>query len=132
MALDRFWSGYYYRKNSEEFTTNSKKGKIIPMCSILKECLKNRFTNIRDKSPDDYSFTLFTDIKLNEDFVSKKFKKVVRNIWQDDKIQKPWTKRIPAQFIFIESLNELKNLSDNLIIFYIFLHSSANKFILLF
>lgn len=71
---------------SESFTTKSKKERIIPICATLRNTLLNRFPKIVKISSDDYVFTRIPGIKLNEDYVSKKFKKVIRAVGLSDKI----------------------------------------------
>ena len=73
-------------KNSETFTTKSKKERIIPICSTLRHTLLNRFPKIVNISNEGFVFTRIPGIKLNEDYVSKKFKKVVRFLNLNDKI----------------------------------------------
>ena len=73
-------------KNSESFTTKSKKERVVPICSILKNCLSNRIPKIVNLNHDDFVFTCTPGKKLNEDFVSKKFKKAVRVIGLNDEI----------------------------------------------
>ncbi len=73
-------------KNTESFTTKSKKERIIPMCTILKNCLSNGIPRIVNLNHDDFVFAHLPGKKLNEDFVSKKFKKVIRSIGFNDGI----------------------------------------------
>lgn len=80
-------------KNSETFTTKSKKERIIPICSTLRNTLLNRFPKIVNISNDEpahrvcgFVFNRVSGIKLNEDYVCKKFKKVIRLIGLNDKI----------------------------------------------
>lgn len=71
---------------SESFTTKSKKERIIPICQTLKKNLLNSFPKIVNILNEDYVFTRIQGIKLNEDYVSKKFKKVVKLLGLNDKI----------------------------------------------
>lgn len=71
---------------SEHFTTKSKKERIIPINPNLKTILINRYPKIFNIKNDDYVASRMKGIKLNEDFVSKKFKKSVRAANLDDKI----------------------------------------------
>ena len=72
--------------NSETFTTKSKRERIIPISSTLKKCLtKRRNVNI-NTSNHDFVFTKTPGVKINEDYVSKKFKKVVRDLNLNDEI----------------------------------------------
>ena len=72
--------------NSETFTTKSKKERIIPICSVLNNCLSNRIPKILSVNKKDFVFTNTPGIRLNENFVSKQFKKSVRAAGLDDKI----------------------------------------------
>ena len=60
------------------FNTKSKKERIIPVNETLKKVLQNQFPKVIDIKKDNYVFTRVEGIKLNEDFVSKQFKKAVR------------------------------------------------------
>jgi len=73
-------------KCSETFTTKSKKERIIPICVTLRNSLLNHYPKIINISNDDYVFTHTPCINLNEDYVSKKFKKVVRVVGLNDRI----------------------------------------------
>ena len=71
---------------SDHFTTKSKKERIIPINPNLKSILINRFPKIFNIINDDYVFSRMKGIKLNENFVSKKFKKSVRAAKLNEKI----------------------------------------------
>src|SRR5690606_12285136 len=71
---------------SESFTTKSKKERIIPICATLRNNILSRFPKIVKISTDEFVFSRIPGIKLNEDFVSKKFKKVVRAVGLNEKI----------------------------------------------
>lgn len=73
-------------KCSDTFTTKSKKERIIPICSTLRNNLLNRFTKIINLNKEEFVFYRVNGIKLNEDYVSKKFKKVVRSIGLSENI----------------------------------------------
>ena len=74
-------------KNSTTFTTKSKKERIIPIhpkgLSIL---LKLNKTQPLDPSEDYFIFSHNQNIKFNEDFISKQFKKAVRAAKLNDQI----------------------------------------------
>ena len=75
-------------KNTSDFTTKSGKERIIPMNTILLAMLseyKPKIVGI-DGSKNRYLFTRIENIKLAEDFVSKKFKKALRAAKLDDRI----------------------------------------------
>ncbi|MCL4551729.1 MAG: tyrosine-type recombinase/integrase [Bacteroidetes bacterium] len=71
---------------TDSFTTKSKKERIIPISQNLRNIFVNRIPKVFSITNDDYVFSRVVGIKLNEDFVSKKFKKVVRAAKLDDKI----------------------------------------------
>jgi len=63
-------------ENSETFTTKSKKSRIIPINAILLEILQRRLPKVMDISKDAYVFSK-NCVRLNNDYVSKQFKKSV-------------------------------------------------------
>jgi len=65
-------------KNINGFTTKNKKERIIPMNLIMESLMMNRFNKEINLYNNDYIFYRVIGIKLNEDYVSKQFKKVVR------------------------------------------------------
>lgn len=67
-------------KNSDSFTTKSKKERIIPIHPRIKSILVNKNLN------DDYIFTNKTGIKFNNNFVSKQFKISLRASKLNDNI----------------------------------------------
>jgi site-specific recombinase XerD len=69
-------------KNGNTFQTKSKKERIIPFGQQLKNIFE-KYSKAADKN--DYIFTRVKGIKLNEDFISKKFKKAVRAADLDDR-----------------------------------------------
>ena len=71
---------------SEEFTTKSKKERIIPICQSLQKVLLNQFPKAIDAGKNNFVFTRVNRIKLNEYFISKQFKKSVRAAGLNDKI----------------------------------------------
>jgi integrase len=64
-------------KNTEDFTTKSKKERIIPINPNLKEILINKFPKIISIERNNYLFTK-NNIKLNGDYLTKGFKKCIR------------------------------------------------------
>jgi len=90
--LNMKWSWIDFNTNqitvqcSEHFTTKSKKERIIPINQYLKTILLNRYPKIFKIKNDDYVFTKLPGIKLNEDYISKQFKKSVRAAMLDEKI----------------------------------------------
>ncbi|MCH7770203.1 MAG: tyrosine-type recombinase/integrase [Bacteroidetes bacterium] len=73
-------------KNINGFVTKSKKERIIPMNSIMESLMMNRFNKVKNVYNNDYIFYRVIGIKLNEDYVSKKFKVVVRDAGLNDNI----------------------------------------------
>ena len=65
-------------KNINGFTTKNKKERIIPMNSIMETFMMNRFTKVNNVNNNNYIFSRVIGIKLNEDYVSKNFKRAVR------------------------------------------------------
>ena len=72
-------------KCSDSFTTKSKKERIIPISRHLLKSLRNHFPK-RFNINNDFIFTDSRERKLNEDYVSKKFKESVRSAGLNDKI----------------------------------------------
>lgn len=73
--------------NTETFTTKSRRERIVPLNASLKKILEQMFPKIISISGNDYVFTRIKNIKLNEDYVSKRFKAVVRDAKLNDKIK---------------------------------------------
>lgn len=90
--LNMKWSWIDFEQNvinvqcSESFTTKSKKERIIPICQTLRNVLINQFPKVLVVDKNNFVFTRIPGIKLNEDFISKQFKKSVRAAGLDDKI----------------------------------------------
>jgi site-specific recombinase XerD len=72
-------------KNSDEFKSKSKRERIIPVHSKVLTILKSRFP-IGKQKENNFVFYRYSGIKLNEDFISKQFKKAVRVAKLNDKI----------------------------------------------
>lgn len=71
-------------KNSSEFNSKNKRERIIPIHQKVKTIFQNRFQ--LGKLPNSFVFSRYEGTKLNEDFVSKQFKKAVRAAKLNDKI----------------------------------------------
>ena len=71
---------------SEFFTTKSKRERVIPFNPNLKTILLNHLPKIFNIKNDEFVFYKLTGIKLNEDFISKKFKDSVRVAQLDERI----------------------------------------------
>ncbi|MCH7974773.1 MAG: tyrosine-type recombinase/integrase [Bacteroidetes bacterium] len=70
-------------KNSNGFTTKSKEERVIPIHQKVKEVLTNRYST---NGKSAFIFYRNSGTKLNEDFVSKQFKKAVRQAVLSDDI----------------------------------------------
>ena len=68
-------------KNSKDFKSKSKRERIIPIHPKVKDILKSTIPQLGIKSQNNFVFYRFEDIKLNENYVSKQFKKAVRECW---------------------------------------------------
>ncbi len=71
---------------SEVFSTKSKKERIIPINYNLQSIFAGRFSKLADTSTDSYVFISTRGMRINEDYVSKKFKTSVRAAKLDEKI----------------------------------------------
>ena len=71
-------------KNSSEFNSKNKRERIIPVHPKVSSILQSIFQFGKDQN--DLVFFRKKNIKLNEDFVSKQFKKAVREAKLNDKI----------------------------------------------
>jgi len=72
--------------NTEQFTTKSKKERIVPISKKLFNLLNRRIPKIISIKNDEYIFSKMKGIKFNEDYISKSFKKAVRAAQLDDAI----------------------------------------------
>ena len=85
------WSWIDFKQNqitvkcSEEFTTKGKKERVIPINQNLRTVLTNFFPKVISIT-DDYVFSRINGVKLNDDFIAKKFKKAVRASKLNDKV----------------------------------------------
>jgi len=64
-------------KNSKNFNTKNKRERIIPVHQKVIRILK-RNTSIGRQQQDNYIFHRYESVKLNEDFISRQFKKAAR------------------------------------------------------
>ncbi len=72
-------------KNSDEFNTKNKRERIIPIHPKVRAILKSRFP-IGKRQQNDFVFNRLEGIKLNENYISKRFKKAVRSANLNDEI----------------------------------------------
>lgn len=73
-------------KNSADFTTKSKKERIIPIAPAIRSIIKKKYYEFSSLDGSQFVFTRTKGIKLNEDYVSKKFKNAVRSAELNDSI----------------------------------------------
>jgi integrase/recombinase XerD len=73
--------------NTKTFTTKSKKERIIPINDTLYEMLKNRLPKIINLSRDELVFQKHSGIPYHPDYLTKQFKKVVRDLGMSEKIR---------------------------------------------
>jgi site-specific recombinase XerD len=73
-------------KNINGFVTKSKKERVIPMNNRLLDLFLYRYQTSKRVNQNDYIFYRVIGVKLNEDFVSKQFKKAVRSAGLSDEI----------------------------------------------
>ncbi len=73
-----FTERYICVKNISTFTTKSKKDRIIPMCEKLYSTLINRYEKLIYKNSAIYIFERFNGVRYINDFVSKSFKKTIK------------------------------------------------------
>lgn len=71
---------------SDSFTTKSKSVRVIPFNSHLGNIFINRWPKVLSIKNDDFVFYRINGIRLNENYVSKKFKEYVRLAGLNDKI----------------------------------------------
>ncbi len=72
-------------KNSKEFKSKSKRERIIPIHPKVKNVFQSIFP-IGKQSENSFVFFRYANIKFNEDFVSKQFKKAVRDAKLNDDV----------------------------------------------
>ncbi len=63
-------------RNTESFTTKSKRERMIPMTKQVQDIFSRKCGKVENEN--NYVFTRILNIRLNEDYVSKKFKRVVK------------------------------------------------------
>ena len=73
-------------KCSENFITKSKKERLIPLSKELTNILKDRYFRMDRPIPEEYVFNCIKGKRLNEDFISKKFKQAIRLAELDERI----------------------------------------------
>ena len=72
--------------NSDMYKTKNKKDRVIPMSKKVLWTLKHRLNYSKNTQPEDYIFYRRSSLKLNENFVSKMFKKMVRKTNVDERV----------------------------------------------
>ena len=73
-------------KNINGFITKNKKERVIPMNNRLAELFLGRYQSSKLIDKNDYIFYRVIGVKLNEDYISKHFKKAVRAAGLSDDI----------------------------------------------
>lgn len=73
-------------QSSDAFITKNKKGRVIPINTNLKSLFLNRRPRIINIKNADFVFFRIQGARLNENYVSKKFKEYVRAAKLDEKI----------------------------------------------
>lgn len=63
-------------RNTDSFTTKSKRERMIPMTKQVQAVFSRMYSGVENEK--DYVFTRILNVRLNEDYVSKKFKGVVK------------------------------------------------------
>jgi site-specific recombinase XerD len=74
-------------RNTNGFTTKNKKDRMIPIHSCVEKIVLCRYSKASKSKMDDYVFLRYPGVKLNENFVSKVFKKSIRAADLSDKIK---------------------------------------------
>ena len=75
-----FEQGIITVKNTATFKTKSGIERIIPINEILKKVLNSRFPKVIDINQDEYVFYRIKGIRLEVDYISKRFKKICRKL----------------------------------------------------
>ena len=73
-------------QNNETFTTKSKKERMIPINDTLATVLNNRIPKVLNINLDEYVFCKYPGVPYLKDYVSKNFKKVVRDLDMSERI----------------------------------------------
>lgn len=73
-------------KNSNGYSTKSKKERIIPMNDHVQQIINSKIIFLNGASKESYIFQNLNGIKYNEDFISKQFKKFIRKAKLSDDI----------------------------------------------
>jgi site-specific recombinase XerD len=73
-------------KNSNTFTTKSKKERIIPINDTLDTVLNNRIPKVLNIILDEYVFCKYPGVPYLKDYISKNFKKIIRKLEMNDRI----------------------------------------------
>jgi site-specific recombinase XerD len=81
-----FDSGIITFTNSDIYKTKSKKDRVIPMSKKVLWILKHRINYSRNTQLEDYVFYRRSSLKLNENYVSKMVKKIVRKASIDERV----------------------------------------------
>jgi site-specific recombinase XerD len=74
-------------QNNETFTTKSKKERAIPINDTLYRVINNRIPKVLNINLDEYVFSKYPGVPYLKDYVSKNFKKVIRELGMSEKIR---------------------------------------------
>lgn len=72
-------------QNYDSFRTKNKKPSIIPLNNTLFQLLQNRLPKIIDIKLDDYLFSKYPGVPYSNEYVSKRFKRIVRKLGLNEK-----------------------------------------------
>jgi integrase/recombinase XerD len=84
------WSWVDLRENiiavrcSDHFITKSKKERVIPISNFIQTIIRKKIPKIMNIKNDDYVFYRVKGVRLNENYVSKKFKSYLRAAGLDE------------------------------------------------
>jgi integrase/recombinase XerD len=73
-------------KNSDQFTSKNKRERVIPIHPKVEQISKISFPILVSKKKINFVFNRVKDIKFNSEFISKQFKKAVREADLNPKI----------------------------------------------
>jgi site-specific recombinase XerD len=73
-------------QNNENFTTKSKKERMIPINNTLATVLNNHIPKVLNINFDEYVFYKYSGVPYLKDYISKNFKKVIRKLEMNDRI----------------------------------------------
>ncbi|MCZ6704071.1 MAG: tyrosine-type recombinase/integrase, partial [Ignavibacteria bacterium] len=78
--------GFITVLSDQNFMNKGKKDRIIPMTSVVKDIINQKSKTVTNVDNEEYLFTRIPCVKLNEDYVSRNFKKAVRKVNLNGKV----------------------------------------------